>query len=628
MESVTIKEMSKLKKVLLMNFLGHIKRTIGLDYRSLALYRCLMGLIVIADVVYRVPDLINFYTDVGLVPRTTFVSEMGMPWSFSFHLANGSLGFAIAMFALHFIFGLMLVFGFKSRWAMIGAYIMTASVHNRNWLVNNGGDDILRAILFISIFLPLDRCFSLDSALRRDKKPLGEVHVSTWGWMFFLQVFVIYYVSYILKDHAIWRTDFTAVYYSSRLDIFSTTFGVWLRDFPTFQKLTTIFTIYLEFLGPLLLVFAAVFGKFWWVARFLVVLLFWGLHIGIIATMNIGVFPWTCLAMWLIFLPTPFWDKIIGFYRAKGFGKLTLYFDGECRFCEKAVMILREFFLLSEVTIEEAQSLPKINQAMLKENSWVVVDQHGKSFFHFSGMIEVMRHSPILKWFLPLFTPGFIFSFFNRAYKWVGLNRQSMGRYTQYLEFKTQKKDITWLKWIYQALGGFMFVTLLMWNLTTIKKWQIQAPFFQDVTRWLHLYQEWNMFAPFPKMDNIWVEIPATLGDGSEIELLTGDRDIFSIKDQRFYKLIPNEHWRKFYLNLSERTDYARYYGGYLCRQWNDRNISWVKDTTLRKMEIIVYSQTNLLNGDKGGISRKLTWKHWCFDEDYNKENPKPVKKK
>jgi hypothetical protein len=45
-------------------------------------------------------------------------------------------------------------------------------------------------------------------------------------------------------------------------------------------------------------------------------------------------------------------------------------------------------------------------------------------------------------------------------------------------------------------------------------------------------------------------------------------------------------------------------------------------------MEIIVYSQSNLLNGEKGGISRKLTWKHWCFDEDYNKENPKPAKKK
>jgi hypothetical protein len=74
------------------------------------------------------------------------------------------------MFGLHFLFGVMLVFGYKTRAAVIGSFIMTVSVHNRNWLVNNGGDDILRALLFISIFLPLSKCFSVDSALTKEKK--------------------------------------------------------------------------------------------------------------------------------------------------------------------------------------------------------------------------------------------------------------------------------------------------------------------------------------------------------------------------------------------------------------------------------------------------------------------------
>ena len=606
-----------------MNFIAHIKKTLGFDYRSLALYRCLMGFIVIADVVYRLPDLINFYTDIGLVPRSTFVSEMSMPWSLSFHLANGSTIFAVVMFAIHLIFGLMLVFGYKSRWAMIGAYLMTVSVHNRNWLVNNGGDDILRAILFISIFLPLNKCFSLDSALKKDKEPLKDVHVSTWGWMYFLQVFVIYYVSYILKDHPIWRTDYTAFFFSSRLDIFATGLGVWTRNFPTFQKIITMVTVYLELLGPLVLVFAFAFGRFWWVARMAVVAVFLGLHIGIIATMKIGVFPWTCLVMWLIFLPTPFWNKLTEIYRSRSFGKLIIYFDGECRFCEKAVLILREFFLLSEVSIIPAQTVSSIQTVMLKENSWVVVNHDGTRFFHFSAMLEVMRHSPLLKWFVPLFSLPVFFTPFDGIYKWIASHRQLMGRYTQYFEFKTDKKEMGWLHWIYQIAGGFMFMTLFMWNVTTVKKWNIQAPYLQNIARWLHLYQEWNMFAPFPKMDNIWVEIPAVLSDGSEIELLTGDRDIYSVKDQKFFRMIPNEHWRKFYLNLSERTDYARYYGGYLCREWNERNIFWVKDVELTKFEIIVYSQPNLPNGDKGGISRKLSWKHWCFDLDYKKESKK-----
>jgi hypothetical protein len=153
-----------------------------------------------------------------------------------------------------------------------------------------------------------------------------------------------------------------------------------------------------------------------------------------------------------------------------------------------------------------------------------------------------------------------------------------------------------------------------------LKGLRIRAPFFQDVTRWVHIYQEWNMFAPFPKMDNVWVETPGVLSDGSEIDVLTGIRDIYSVKDQAFVKSIPNEHWRKFFLNLSERTDYARYYGGFLCRKWNDRKIKWVQGTTLRKMEIVVYSQMNLPNGERGGISRKLSWRHWCFDEDMRKD--------
>ena len=66
-----------------MTFMKHFKDSFSLDYRSLAFYRFLMGLIVMAVVIYRLPDLTNFYTDVGLIPRGIFIGEMGMPWSLS-----------------------------------------------------------------------------------------------------------------------------------------------------------------------------------------------------------------------------------------------------------------------------------------------------------------------------------------------------------------------------------------------------------------------------------------------------------------------------------------------------------------------------------------------------------------
>jgi hypothetical protein len=261
---------------------------------------------------------------------------------------------------------------------------------------------------------------------------------------------------------------------------------------------------------------------------------------------------------------------------------------------------------------------------MQKMHSWVVVNAAGERFFHYSGFLEILRHSPVGRISRGFFTLAPVRFIGERTYRWVSHSRPLMGKVSQFLVYREQKKDIVTLRWVSETGGAFILMTLLIWNLTTIKKYNIQAPFFQNVTRWLHVYQEWNMFAPFPKMDNIWVEIPAVLGDGSEIELLSGSRNIFSIKDQAFYAQIPNEHWRKFYLNMSDRNDYARYYGGYLCRTWNDRKIRVVPETTLRKFEIIVYSQTILPNGDKSGINRKLSWRHWCFSEDYNREAKAP----
>ena len=626
MISVTIKEKYNLNKGLFMTFFTFLKKTFAFDDRSMGLYRILIGLVVMADVLYRWEDLANFYTDTGLIPRSIFTSEMSMPWSLSFHLANGSYPFIVAMFLVHLIFGLMLVFGYKSRWAMIGAYLMTVSVHNRNWLVNNGGDDVLRAILFLSIFLPLNRRFSLDAALKRDKPETTE-YFSAWNLAFFFQVFAIYFVSYILKDHAIWRTDWTAFFFSSRLDIFSTPFGVWLRNFPTVGKLITGFSIYLEWLGPLLLVLNFAFGRFWWIPRTVISLIFIGFHFGIFLTMNIGLFTFICESMWVLFLPAPFWDLFANRARAKNLHKLKVYFDGDCGFCQKSARMIKEFLLMKETEVLEAQKEPAIF-AQMKENwSWVVVNERDERFFHYKAFLELLRHSSWLSWTLFFFRSGPVSALGEKVYNWVSHHRDTMGKGSQFLEYTTAKKEIPFLKWIREAAGAFMLVTLVMWNLTTIKKWNIKAPFFQNVTRWIHLYQEWNMFAPFPKMDNIWVEIPATLSDGTEVELLSGSKDIYSIKDQSFVKGIRNEHWRKFYLNLSERHDYARYYGGYICRQWNDKKERFMPDLTLRKFEIVVYSQPNLPDGEKGGISRKLSWRHWCFDEDFKRDNPGETRK-
>jgi len=594
-----------------MKAIQSFKDSLSFDYRSMALYRFLLGIMICIDVIYRMGDLTNFYTDVGLVPRSLFLTEMSMPWSFSLHLANGSLFFIVLMFFFHLLIGVMVIIGYKTTLAMILAFIMNVSLHNRNWLINNGGDDIMRAILFLSIFLPLNKYFSLDAAFSEEKRPVEKNYFSTWTLAFYLQVFVIYFVSYILKNHAIWRSQYTAFFFASRLDIFATPIGLWLRSFQTLQKIVTIFTIFLEWLGPLLLVFSALIGKRWWMIRMIVITLFLALHMGIILTMWIGVFPYLCLAMWMIFLPSDFWDRISSFF-AKRFNPCHIYFDGDCGVCKKIVLIFREFLLVPKIKISIAQDNPEILKEMNIHHSWVVVNEKDEHFYHFSGFIELIKNSCLFFWLQGLLPK----SLGHKTYIFISEHRAFLSKMSQHFYLRPEKKTFIFFRWIKEMIGAFIFATLLMWNLTTIKKWNFHAPFFQKVIRGLHLYQEWNMFAPFPKMDNIWVEIPATLGDGSQMELLSGSRDIYGVKASLFPGLVKNEHWRKFFLNVSERTEYSKYYAGFLCRQWNDRHIRKVSETTLKKFDIIVYSQPIQTDGSAGGIYKKMSWSHWCFDED------------
>ena len=607
-----------------MSFLHKIRESLALDDRSLAFYRVLMGMVVMADVLYRLSDLENFYTDIGLIPRNLFLNEMTLPWSTSFHLANGSLGFQAVLFFIHFTFGIMLLFGYKSTFAMIGAFVMTISVHNRNWLVNNGGDDILRAILFISIFLPLNRCFSIDSALRSDRDQSIKNHFSTWTLTFTLQVFCIYFISYVLKDSPIWTKDYTALFYASRLDIFANSFSVWLRDFTFIQKIITFLTIYLEFLGPILLVIPFLFGKFWWQVRVALVILFTGLHIGILSTMKIGVFPYLCIGMWMIFLPGPFWDFLNTKLRRKKSSSLTIFYDGECSFCLKMSLMLREFFMLTDAKVVAGDSNQEIKIKIEKEHSWVVKTSEGY-FTHFSGFLELFRYSPFPGFIFKFFTLGMIAKIGDFLYRIVARNRNFLATFSQFFQIKSNLKYPSWLRLFYQIAGAVFFTAILIWNLSTVKKWGIKNNPLAGLIRWTHTYQEWNMFAPFPKMNNIWVSIPAILEDETELELLTGNPDPYSMAPKVFYQNIPNEHWRKFYLNLSEKTDYARYYGGYLCRTWNNRKIR-SKDVDLRKFEIIVYSQMNLIDGSRGEIKKILSWKHWCNENYFKKEQSGELK--
>ena len=61
----------------------------GADLRSLATFRIVLALLVLADLANRATDLSAHYTDAGIMPRTVLVEQVLSPWAFSLQLMNG-----------------------------------------------------------------------------------------------------------------------------------------------------------------------------------------------------------------------------------------------------------------------------------------------------------------------------------------------------------------------------------------------------------------------------------------------------------------------------------------------------------------------------------------------------------
>ena len=290
-----------------MAFLGTLlERWFGLDTRSLAAFRIGFGVIVVLDVANRIPDLIVHYTDAGALPRWAVAEHLARLEHVSFHMASGSGGWIAFLFAVQLLAGVALMVGFHTRLATAIAWALTVSLHNRNSLVLHSGDVIIRLMLFWAMFLPLGARWSIDARrpLLRPEPPTTFTSVGSAG--FLVQLASVYVFTWALKTGAAWH-DGTAVYYTLQIDHFAKhPQSAWMLQYLDVLELLTNATIVFEIAAPALLLFPFFKGPF----RTALVFGFWGLHLGFFAFMELGLFPWTCIAAWTAVLPGWFWDRL------------------------------------------------------------------------------------------------------------------------------------------------------------------------------------------------------------------------------------------------------------------------------------------------------------------------------
>lgn len=293
-----------------------LARRVGIDPRALAALRVSFGAILLADLLLRARFLRAFYTDAGVLPRTLLRERYPTFARLSVHALSGEAWLQAALFVVAAVLALSLLVGYRTRTVTLLSWLLLVSLHARNPMVLNGGDSVLRRLVFWSVFLPLGSRWSVDAVRGRASRRTGSassrygptsrrtglvVGVATAALL--VQVVLVYATNAVYKHRGpAWR-DGTAILQVLHLDQFTLLLGDHLVQYPSLVRPLGELWLLLVTLSPLLLLLT---GHL----RGLLAAAFAWMHLGMLVTLQLGLFPLISIAGLLVFLPPAWWAVV------------------------------------------------------------------------------------------------------------------------------------------------------------------------------------------------------------------------------------------------------------------------------------------------------------------------------
>jgi hypothetical protein len=282
--------------------LNYLKEHLAFDLRALALMRIAVAFVILLDLSIRISDLEAFYANTGVAPLSMIFQYKWNDYYFSFHAISGLWQVQLILFIIAACSALLLLIGYRTRLFTFISWILLLSLHNRNVLILQGGDDLLRMILFWGMFLPWGQRYSVDSIL--GKETHTNTSIFTLGTLaYVLQISYLYTGSALLKGPE-WHTKLDALYYVYSLDQIAYPHTQWLYFYPELLKVLTGIAFWFEMLVPLLFLIPIQNAVF----RMVAVILIIGFHSFNTFSLLIGLFPVIGMATSLGLLPSFFMD--------------------------------------------------------------------------------------------------------------------------------------------------------------------------------------------------------------------------------------------------------------------------------------------------------------------------------
>lgn len=274
----------------------------AVDSRSLAAFRIIIGVTLLIDLIHRAGHIELFYTDQGVYTLSTYAATYSQYDGLSLHAASGSLWFQQFMFLVAGLFAVAFILGYRTRLVGAISLVLLVSLHARNPAVLNGGDFLLRVILFVSLLSPLGERWSVD-ALRRGA---ARSSVSSIGTVvLLLQPIVVFTSNAILKHEGDNWYAGEALEIALSNDVMTVYLGNMLVEYSSL--LTVLNYIWVVLLAGSALFLLVPVGRL----RALTALAYMGAFAGMLVTMSVGVFPLALMASMIPFLTAPFWDIVV-----------------------------------------------------------------------------------------------------------------------------------------------------------------------------------------------------------------------------------------------------------------------------------------------------------------------------
>jgi hypothetical protein len=269
------------------------------DVRTFAIIRIGYAVCLLINLAVWFPYLDVWFTDAGVLPLAAAKQfRHHNAWSLLDFAptTSKSVGFCAFIFAAHSLF---LALGCFTKINAIASFVWLVSFQNRNIMILDGEDVVLRMIGFCLIFMPGGACWSIDSWRRRGGDGFAESHRSGFGLRLLqLQMCVIFFSAALCKLQGELWWNGTAMYYITRLEMFMPKFPVpsVLGDTPMMIKLMTWGSMAVEFFIPLLLWFRET-------RRFALVTAI-AFDLACEYSMNLFLFHWIMILGWSSFAST------------------------------------------------------------------------------------------------------------------------------------------------------------------------------------------------------------------------------------------------------------------------------------------------------------------------------------